>query len=77
MFCSVITKNSNWEILITNLVTFKRLDGVKDEKIQYYWGLPKNLTFKGGSQKLIYRRDCLKRGRGLGQFEDLRGAWQE
>ena len=23
MFCSVITKNSNWEILIKNLVTFK------------------------------------------------------
>ena len=29
----VITKNSNWEILPKNLVTFKRLDGVKDEKL--------------------------------------------
>ena len=32
MFFSVITKNLNWEILTTNLVTFKRWDGVKDEK---------------------------------------------
>ena len=30
MFFSVITKNSNWEILTKNLVTFKRLDEVKD-----------------------------------------------
>ena len=27
----VITKNLNWEILIKNLVAFKRRDGVKDE----------------------------------------------
>ena len=27
-----ITRNLNWEILIKNLVTFKRWDGVKDEK---------------------------------------------
>ena len=32
MFDSVITKNLNWEILIKNLVTFKRWDGFKDEK---------------------------------------------
>ena len=32
MFLSVITKNLNWEILTKNLVTFKRWDGVKDEK---------------------------------------------
>ena len=32
MFCSVITKNSNWEFLTKNLVTFKRLDMIKDEK---------------------------------------------
>ena len=31
MFFSVITKNSNWEIL-TKIVTFKRWNGVKDEK---------------------------------------------
>ena len=27
MTCPVITKNSNWEILTKNLVTFKRSDG--------------------------------------------------
>ena len=29
---SDITKNLNWEILIKNLVTFKRLGRVKDRK---------------------------------------------
>ena len=33
MFFYVITKNLNWEILTRSLVTFKRWDGVKDEKI--------------------------------------------
>ena len=33
MLCSVVTKNLNWEILTKNLVTFKRQDGVKDEKL--------------------------------------------
>ena len=33
MFLSLITKNLNWEILTKNLVTFKRWDGVKDEKL--------------------------------------------
>ena len=32
MFFSVIAKNLNWEIVTENLVTFKRWDGVKDEK---------------------------------------------
>ena len=32
-FLSLITKNLNWEILTKNLVTFKRWDGVKDEKL--------------------------------------------
>ena len=32
MFLSLITKNLNWEILTKNLVTFKRWDGVNDEK---------------------------------------------
>ena len=32
MFFSVITKNLNGEILTKNLLTFKRWDGVKDEK---------------------------------------------
>ena len=30
MFFSAISKTLNWEILTKNLVTFKRLDGVKD-----------------------------------------------
>ena len=30
---SVRTKNLNWEILTKNLVTFKRQDGFKDEKV--------------------------------------------
>ena len=33
MFFSVTTKNLNWEISAKNLVTFKRQDGVKDEKL--------------------------------------------
>ena len=28
----VVTKNLNWKILTKNLVTFKRWDGVNDEK---------------------------------------------
>ena len=31
-FLSLIAKNLNWEILSKNLVTFKKWDGVKDEK---------------------------------------------
>ena len=30
-YFSVINKNSNWEL--QNLVTFKKYDGVKDEKL--------------------------------------------
>ena len=33
IFFSAVTKNSNWEILAKNLVTFKRQDGVKDENL--------------------------------------------
>ena len=32
MFFSFITKYLNWEILTKNFATFKRLDGIKDEK---------------------------------------------
>ena len=32
-FFSVITKNSNWQILTKNLSTVKREDNVKDEKL--------------------------------------------
>ena len=33
MFFSVTSKYLNWEILIKNLINFKRWNGVKDEKI--------------------------------------------
>ena len=35
MFFSVVTKNWYWRILTKNLVTFKRWDGVNDEKSDY------------------------------------------
>ena len=47
MFFVVITKNSNWEILLKNLVTFKRQDGIEDEKLLYFWSSLKNPTFRG------------------------------
>ena len=47
MFFSVISKNLNWEILTKNLVTFKRWDGVKDKKLQCYWGSLKTLIYRG------------------------------
>ena len=42
-----ITKNSNWEVLTKNLVTFKRQDGVKDEKLQYFGEGLDSLPFLG------------------------------
>ena len=65
MLCPVITKNSNWETLIKNLVTFKKWDCVKDEKLSYFCGSQKNPSFMGGEgvhKKPLYREDCLKRG---------------
>ena len=47
MFSSVVTKNLNWEILTKNLFTFKRQDGVKDEKFVYYGASLKNPIFRG------------------------------
>ena len=32
MLLSLMSKNLNWEVLTMNLVTFKRSDGIKDEK---------------------------------------------
>ena len=46
-YFSVITKNSNWEILLTNLVNFKRYDRIEDAKMESL----KNLTFRGESQE--------------------------
>ena len=65
MFFSAVTKNLNWDILTNNLVTFKRWDGVKDEKFEYYGSSLKNAIFNGGHEKPIYMG-----GGGL-----KRGAW--
>ena len=35
IICSVITKNSNWEILTKDLLVFKKQDGVKKKKVIY------------------------------------------
>ena len=49
VFFSVITKNLNREILNKNLVTFKRWDGINDEKFLYYGSLlKKKYFFLGG-----------------------------
>ena len=77
MFFYGMTTNLNWEILTKNLVTFKRWDGGNDEKF-YYHGVHWKIQFlgSGGHEKPIYRGgNCLKRG--LGQFANLRGAWQK
>ena len=37
-YFSVITKNSNWEISPKNLVSFKKQDGIKDEKLLIFLG---------------------------------------
>ena len=68
MLFSVITKNLNWEISTTNLVTLvNRWDEVKDEnfnmgihwKIRLLGGFTKNQYIRGGGG------NCLKRGGGL------------
>ena len=43
---SVITRNINWQILTKNLITFKRSNGVNDEKHQYYGGSLKTAIFR-------------------------------
>ena len=60
MIFSFITKNLNLET--KNLVIFKRWDGVKADKFWYYEGSQKNLIFKGGPEKLIYRGELPKTG---------------
>ena len=71
MFFSVITKNSNWEILPKNLVTFKRWG-----KTLIFWGFTEKSNFGGVHEKPNIEGGLPKKG-GLGQFVDLRGAWQE
>ena len=61
MFFSAITKNLTWEIFT--------------KKNHYYGGSLKNLSFReGGQEKSIYRGELPEKGRGLGQFADLRGV---
>ena len=59
----------NCDILTKNLVTFKRRNGVKDEKFEYYGGSLENLIFKWGvHEKPIYRGNAKKR-KGLGSWQ--------
>ena len=51
MFLSVVSKNLNWEILTKNLVTFRRWDGVKEERNLILWRFTKKPNFGGRSQK--------------------------
>ena len=45
---------------------------------KYFYSSLKDPTFRGGLEKPIYRGELPKRGGGgLGQFVDLKGAWQE
>ena len=77
MFFSAITKNVNWEILTKNLVTFKRWDGVKDEKLEHYRDSLTNLIFRGSvHKKPIYREELPNKGGGGGvwRFSGLRGG---
>ena len=70
MFFSVITKNLNWEISTKNLVTFKRWDGVKDEKFQKYGSPLKNPIFRGGRcMKNQYIRGKMPQKKGLDSLQ--------
>ena len=74
MFFSVITKNSNWEILTKNLVTFLKEKMVLRVKNFDIFGVHLKIRFLGGVTENQYRgENCLKRG-GLGWFSDLRGG---
>ena len=58
MFFSATTKNLNQEILTQNSVTFKRWDGVKDEKLWYYGWVHWKIQILGEGEvpeKPIYR----------------------
>ena len=53
MSFSFIGKNLKWEVLTKNLVTFKRWDGVKDEK--YGDWLRNSVFMTGGHERPAYR----------------------
>ena len=57
MFFSVITKTLNWEILTKNLITFKKCDGVKDEK--FYGGSLKDPIFKTGGGGVLMKNQYI------------------
>ena len=65
MFFSVITKNLNQEILTRNLVTFKRSDGVKVEKLLIFWGFTEKSDFQGGGHEKPIQRGGLPKKVGL------------
>ena len=47
-----MTKNLIWEISTKNFVTFKRCDGVNDEKFKYYGSSLKDPILRGGGGKV-------------------------
>ena len=72
IFFFVITNNSNWEVLPKTLVTFKRQDGIVDEKLLgVHWKI--QLLGEWGSRKTNKEGGLPKKG-GIGQFADLRGG---
>ena len=48
MFLPRKTKNSSWEVLTKNLVTFKRWDEVKDKKFVMLCRFSKNPVYRRG-----------------------------
>ena len=48
MFLPRKTKNSSWEVLTKNLVTFKRWDEVKDKKFVILCRFSKNPGYRRG-----------------------------
>ena len=75
MFFSVITKKLNWKVLTKNLVTFKRWDRVKGQKLnttRVHW----KIQFLGRRvhEKPIYMGKLPKKEGRVGHFADLRGG---
>ena len=65
MSFSVIAKNLKWEVLTKNLVTFKRWDGVKDEKYEDW--LRNSIFMTGVMKDQHIGREVPKKG-GLGSL---------
>ena len=58
-FCQVAANYTYY--ISTFLVTFKNWDGVKDEKLWYFWSSQKNPMLKGSSGNINIGGNCLKR----------------